>query len=221
MSETPGLKESTGENPAWLAAPLLVFALIALTVGLVARRTVREPYATPFFHPFFTDTLSMKAWLVTAAVVLACAQLLTAARIYELLRFPPAVGRFYNRVHRWSKTGGDPADASGGLPLCLLARVRYPQPARLDSLAARIGPLRRGRRQGADCSIDEVRALGAPRRWRPLVLNPSWAVADLRVLVVYRRSLCDMTVTDGPSTRGFIAARPGPAGRPATRGGPC
>jgi Family of unknown function (DUF6529) len=102
MSETPGLKESTGENPAWLAAPLLVFALIALTVGLVARRTVREPYATPFFHPFFTDTLSMKAWLVTAAVVLACAQLLTAARIYELLRFPPAVGRFYNRVHRWS-----------------------------------------------------------------------------------------------------------------------
>jgi len=101
MSETPGLKESPGANPAWLAVPLLVFALIALTVGLVARRTVREPYATPFFHPFFRDTLSMKAWLVTAAVVLACGQLLTAARIYALLRFPPR-GRFYHAVHRWS-----------------------------------------------------------------------------------------------------------------------
>jgi hypothetical protein len=101
MSERPSLKESTGANPAWLAVPLVVFTLIALTVGLVARQTVREPYATPFFHPFFTDTLQMKAWLVTAAVVLACGQLLTAARIYELLRFPPT-GRFYHRVHRWS-----------------------------------------------------------------------------------------------------------------------
>jgi hypothetical protein len=50
---------------------------------------------------FFTDTLQMKAWLVTAAMVLACGQLLTAARIYELLRFPPK-GRFYHSVHRWS-----------------------------------------------------------------------------------------------------------------------
>jgi len=84
-----------------LAVPLAVFALITLTVGLVARQTVREPYATPFFHPLFTDVLQMKAWLVTAAVVLACGQLLTAARIYELLRFP-SKGRFYHSVHRWS-----------------------------------------------------------------------------------------------------------------------
>jgi hypothetical protein len=101
MSEGPSLKESAGANPAWLAVPLVGFALVALTIGLVARQTVREPYATPFFHPFFTDTLHMKAWLVTAAVVLACGQLLTAARIYELVRFPPT-GRFYHRVHRWS-----------------------------------------------------------------------------------------------------------------------
>jgi len=38
---------------------------------------------------------------VTAASVLACGQLLTAARIYELLGFPPK-GRFYHVVHRWS-----------------------------------------------------------------------------------------------------------------------
>ena len=88
-------------HPMWLALPLAAFALIALTVGLVAGRTTREPYSAPFFHPFFRDVLQMKAWLVTAAVVLACGQLLTAARIYELLRFPPK-GRLYQVVHRWS-----------------------------------------------------------------------------------------------------------------------
>src|SRR5437870_13842128 len=54
----------------------------------------------PSFHPFFADTLQMKARLVTAASVLACGQLLTAARLYELLGFPPK-GRFYHVVHRW------------------------------------------------------------------------------------------------------------------------
>jgi hypothetical protein len=88
-------------NRVWLLLPVAVFALSALTVGLVATGTVREPYATPFFHLFFRDVLQMKAWLATAAVVLASGQLLTAARIYALLRFPPE-GRLYSVVHRWS-----------------------------------------------------------------------------------------------------------------------
>jgi Family of unknown function (DUF6529) len=81
--------------------PVLLFAFVALIVGFVASRTVREPYETPFFHLFFSDTLHMKAWLITAALLLALGQLLTASRIYELLRFPPK-GRFYQAVHRWS-----------------------------------------------------------------------------------------------------------------------
>src|SRR5437870_9977369 len=101
MSERLSLKKPSGANPAWLAVPLVVLALVTLTVGLVARQTVREPYATPFFHPFFTDTLQMKAWLVTAVVVLACGQLLTAAHIFGWLRLP-SEGRFYHAVHRWS-----------------------------------------------------------------------------------------------------------------------
>jgi Family of unknown function (DUF6529) len=101
MKERLGPRKVSDGNRLWLAVPLLVFALITLTVGLVARRTVREPYATPFFHLFFRDTLDMKAWLVTAALVLGVGQLLTAARIYELLRFPPK-GRLYQVVHRWS-----------------------------------------------------------------------------------------------------------------------
>jgi len=101
MRERLDLEAPSGPDPAWLALPLVVFALIALTVGLVATQTVREPYTARFFHPFFKDTLQMKAWLVTAALVLACGQLVTATRVYELLRFPPG-GRFYQSVHRWS-----------------------------------------------------------------------------------------------------------------------
>ena len=85
----------------WLAVPLIVFALVALTVGLVAHQTVQQPYPTPFFHLFFSDTLHMKVWLASAALLLGFFQLLTAARIYEKLHFPPK-GRFYNFVHRWS-----------------------------------------------------------------------------------------------------------------------
>jgi Family of unknown function (DUF6529) len=81
--------------------PLVVFALVTLTVGFVASRTVRQPYETPFLGFFFSDTLQMKAWLQTAALLLALGQLLTAARIYEVLHFPPR-GRFYHVVHRWS-----------------------------------------------------------------------------------------------------------------------
>jgi hypothetical protein len=64
---------------------------------------------------------------------------------------------------------------------------------------ARVGPLRRRRRQGANGSVDDVRAMGAPRGWRPLVLDPSGAVADFRALVFRRRSLCDMSGTNGRS----------------------
>src|SRR5262249_19283423 len=92
---------SSRASRVWLLLPVTIFAIIALTVGLVATGTVPEPYATPFFHLFFRGVLQMKAWLATAALVLACGQLLTAARIYELLRFPPK-GRLYHALHRWS-----------------------------------------------------------------------------------------------------------------------
>ena len=84
-----------------LVLSLLLFTFVALAVGFVAGKTVRQPYATPVAHLFFSDTLHMKAWLVTAVSLLSVGQLLTASRIYELLRFPPK-GRFYHLVHRWS-----------------------------------------------------------------------------------------------------------------------
>ena len=84
-----------------LARPLLIFAGAALAIGFAAGETHERPYAAPYFRLFFSNTLHMKAWLTTAALLLGVGQLLMASRLYELLRFPPS-GRFYSLLHRWS-----------------------------------------------------------------------------------------------------------------------
>ena len=81
----------------WLAAPLLAFALVSLTAGLLARH---EPRSKGYFQLFFSDTLHMKAAFATAVVVLACFQLLTAAWIFRKL--PWQKPAWVNPVHRWS-----------------------------------------------------------------------------------------------------------------------
>jgi len=102
VNEQMRITERSRPNPAWLAVPLILFSLISLDTGIIASRTVPPPpaiYTTPIL--IFSDNKYMKAWLVTGALVLALFQLLTASRIYGLLRFPPG-GHFYNVVHRWS-----------------------------------------------------------------------------------------------------------------------
>src|SRR6476660_3602609 len=101
MSESTSAITRRGLSRVLLVLPLVLFAFVTLTVGFVASKTIRQPYETPFFHLFFSDTLHAKAWLITAALLLALGQLLTASRIYEVLHFPPR-GRFYHVVHRWS-----------------------------------------------------------------------------------------------------------------------
>ena len=101
MSENTGRTELNIPSRVFLALPLVLFAFVALTVGLVASKTLGQPYETPFLHLLFSDTLHMKAWLMTTVLLLALGQLLTASRIYEMLHFPPN-GRFYGLVHRWS-----------------------------------------------------------------------------------------------------------------------
>ena len=125
MSEGLSLQKPNGANPAWLALPLVVFALITLTVGLLARQTIRTPYSTPFFDLFFSDTLHMKAWLVTAAVILACSQLLTAARIYEVLRFPSAGLGLGLEPRAGHRHGDGPRDRRGA---CRPAPQRHAEP---------------------------------------------------------------------------------------------
>jgi hypothetical protein len=51
----------------------------------------------------FTSTIAAKAWLATAAIVLALVQVSTGARIFGKLQRIVPVGRPHvNRIHRWS-----------------------------------------------------------------------------------------------------------------------
>jgi Family of unknown function (DUF6529) len=88
-------------NRIWFIAPLIVFALMSLTIGTLAHRSAGGYPAPPFFHLFFSDTLHLKAWLATGGSMLAVFQLLTAARTFDVFHFPPS-RRVWARVHRLS-----------------------------------------------------------------------------------------------------------------------
>ena len=85
-----------------LFVPLLAGLVVAETLGILARESAIAPGAYPggYFRLFFSDTLHLKAWLATAAVVLACTQLFTAAWIFRKLVWPRP--RLVNVVHRWA-----------------------------------------------------------------------------------------------------------------------
>jgi mono/diheme cytochrome c family protein len=81
----------------WVVVPLLAFALASLTAGLLA---AHDPRSKGYFRLFFSDPLHLKAGFATAAVVLACFQLFTAAWIFRKL--PWRKPAWVNPVHRWS-----------------------------------------------------------------------------------------------------------------------
>jgi mono/diheme cytochrome c family protein len=81
----------------WLVAPLVAFALGSLTAGLLAAHSTRSK---GYFRLFFSDPIHLKAAFATAAVVLACFQVFTAAWIFRKL--PWRKPAWVNPVHRWS-----------------------------------------------------------------------------------------------------------------------
>ncbi len=104
------------QNPFVLAAPLVLAALVAVTVGVIARHTADIQAGivctqtglytstctqTPFFHLFFSDPIHFKVWLASGAMGLGLLQLLSAARIYGRVRLPLA-DRFWQGAHRWT-----------------------------------------------------------------------------------------------------------------------
>lgn len=84
-----------------LAAALAAGALVTVSIGLLERHMLASPHPIPYFQLFFSDPFYMKAWLASAALVLAFGQLVTAAGMYGLLRISTRT-RFYHIVHRWS-----------------------------------------------------------------------------------------------------------------------
>jgi Family of unknown function (DUF6529) len=83
---------------AWLAVPVVAFALVALTVGMVARTS--DPGPRGYFDLVFSDPIHMKTWLASAAASLALFQIFSAAWIFGKL--PWRRPWWINRAHRWS-----------------------------------------------------------------------------------------------------------------------
>lgn len=101
MIEDGGRSTTKPRNWTRFAPLLAVFALSFLTIRLLAGRSAKGYPTPPFFHPFFSDTIHMKAWLATGAIMLALFQVLSAARLFELFHCAPS-GRFWARMHRMS-----------------------------------------------------------------------------------------------------------------------
>ena len=95
---------TTAPTPARGGVPLLlgmalVGAAVSVVLGVYGR--VHEPTFGQIWHPFFSATLNLKAWLATAVLALACVQLTTALAIYGRL---PLRGSWVAPAHRVSGT---------------------------------------------------------------------------------------------------------------------
>jgi mono/diheme cytochrome c family protein len=81
----------------WVAVPVVVFALVALTAGILAGH---EPRSKGYFRLFFSGPIHLKAGFATAAAALACFQVFSAAWIFRKL--PWGKPAWVNPAHRWS-----------------------------------------------------------------------------------------------------------------------
>src|SRR5437762_7633293 len=98
MSGAVAVSPPAGTRPwRWVLVPATAGALVSLTAGLLARH---EPRSKGYFRLFFSDPIHLKAGFATAAAVLACFQLFTAAWIFRKL--PWRKPTWVNPVHRWS-----------------------------------------------------------------------------------------------------------------------
>ena len=92
--------ESTTSNRAALPllGVLLAGAAVSVLLGVYANEhtpTKEKPYTL-----FFTDTIHLKVWFATAAVILAVVQVLLAMRIYGKLRWPRTAPSWLGDAHR-------------------------------------------------------------------------------------------------------------------------
>ena len=93
--------------PAPVAAPatvaslliiLLVGALVSLLFGVYA--AVHDPTGETTIALFFSNTVGMKVWLTTGALVFAVLQVLTALRLYGKVKIPKDFPAWLGDAHR-------------------------------------------------------------------------------------------------------------------------
>ena len=110
---------------------------------------VSETY-TDLVTTVFSSTIAAKAWLATAAVLLAFVQVTTAARIYGKLSFLPERGPTVARIHRWSGRIAFLCTLPVFFHCVTILGFQTPGYASRDPLARRNVRLRGVRREGAD-----------------------------------------------------------------------
>jgi uncharacterized protein DUF6529 len=102
MSITAEPLPRPARSARWLLLPVLVGALVSLTLGLVARQEAIAPGTYPggYFRLFFSDSLHLKVWFASAALALAMTQLVSAAWIFGKL--PWRRPSWIAALHRWT-----------------------------------------------------------------------------------------------------------------------
>jgi Family of unknown function (DUF6529) len=85
---------------AWLLVPALVGAFVSVALGIYSKE--HDPSQEGIFDLFFSATINLKVWFATAAVVLATFQLVTALRMYEVVKWPATVPAWFGLMHRFS-----------------------------------------------------------------------------------------------------------------------
>ena len=96
MSEAVAQPPADKRSARWLALPLLLFAIVALTAGLLAR----DPRGGRLLRPDLLRPDPHEGLARPAAVALALFQLFTAAWIFR--RLPWSKPAWVNPAHRWS-----------------------------------------------------------------------------------------------------------------------
>lgn len=80
----------------------LIGAAVSVSLGVYGR--VHEATGQAIVTFGFPRVLPMKAWLATAAFVLAVIQLYSALRMWDRVRFPTVKPRWLGAAHRWTGT---------------------------------------------------------------------------------------------------------------------
>jgi hypothetical protein len=85
-----------------LLVPALVGAGLAVALGVYA--SAHDPTLEKPYQLWFSDTINLKVWFATAALLLAAVQLLTALRLYGKLTVPNELPTWFGDLHRLSGT---------------------------------------------------------------------------------------------------------------------
>jgi len=99
---------ATPAEPRAVSAPvkllLILVARAAVSIALGVYGNDHTPTFSRPFELFFSDTITLKVWFATVAVVLAVVQVLLALRIYGKLKWPRVAPSWLGDAHRLAGT---------------------------------------------------------------------------------------------------------------------